>query len=97
MKDSTHQSPFDAPFATPDVGGTGLNGMGNAFSADSGPQGIVNTPYTEAAIPLSIGTSATPCADLGQPGPAFVQVDGGSPGENMPWDVTSSRNTVDKK
>lgn len=95
MGDSTHQTPFDAAWPTPAASGTGLNGMGNAFSEDAGPNGIVNSPFDKATA--APGIAATPCADLGQPGPAFVQIDGGQPQSQQPWDVTSSRNTVDKQ
>lgn len=97
MKDSTHQSPFDAPFATPDVGGTGLNGLGSEFDADAGPQGIINSPFDKALIPLSIGTSPTAGGEIPAP-PDFVQVtDAPGKGSQQPWDVTSSRNTVDQR
>lgn len=89
-------SPFTDAWSTPGVGGTGLNGLGSGLDSDPGPQGIINSPFDKAqAAP---GLSATPCADLGQPGPEFIALtDAPAKGSQMPWDVTTSRNTVDKR
>lgn len=90
------QTPFADAWATPDVGGTGVNGIGGGIGDSGGPNGIVCSPFDKAeAAP---GTSETPCAELGQPAPQFVSVDGGSPaGSQMNWDITQSRNTIDKQ
>jgi hypothetical protein len=90
------QSPFTDAWSTPAVGGTGLNGIGGGLEADAGPNGIVNSPF-DKAWPTP-GTQETPCADLGQPAPTTVQVtDAPGKGSHQPWDVTSSRNTVDQR
>lgn len=88
------QTPFDKAWPTPDVGGTGVNGIGSGLDLGAGANGIINSPFDKAIVPTPGGqetSGALPSA------PAFAQVDGGSPGTNAPWDVTSSRNTVDKK
>lgn len=97
MDKSGIQTPFDKSCDTPAVSGTGLNGMGsNAFDQGSLGNGIVSSPFDKAIVPAPSGAE-TPCADLGQPAPSFVQVDGGSPaGSQAPWDITSSRNTIDR-
>jgi len=90
------KSPFTDAWETPDVGGTGLNGLGAGLDADPGPNGITNSPFDKATP--APGIEATPCADLGQPGPQTVSLtDAPSKGSQAPWGVTSSRNTVDKK
>lgn len=91
------QSPFSDAWSTPDVGGTGLNGIGGGLDQGSGGNGIVNSPWSDAFVPTP-GGEETACAALGQPTPKTVNVDGGSPaGSHAPWDITSSRNTVDQK
>jgi len=90
------QSPFDKAWDTPDVGGTGLNGLGAGLDSDPGPNGLTNSPFDKAE--KAPGLEATPCAALGQPGPQTVALtDAPAKGSQAPWDVTSSRNTVDKK
>jgi hypothetical protein len=88
------QTPFDKAWPTPDVGGTGANGIGGGLDAGAGGSGIVNSPF-DKAWPAP-GIERTSGGDIPNP-PDFVQTDGGAPGTNAPWDVTSSRNTVDKK
>lgn len=91
------QSPFTQAWPTPDVGGTGLNGIGGGLDQGSGGNGLTNSPFDKAVVPTPSGAE-TPCPELGQPVPTTVQVDGGSPaGSQAPWDITSSRNTVDRK
>lgn len=92
------QTPFSEAWPTPAVGGTGVNGIGGGIDmSGDGGNGIVNSPFTKAIVPTPSG-ECTPVADLGQPAPYFAEVDGGSPaGSHAPWDVTSSRNTVDKR
>lgn len=89
------QSPFTDAWTTPDVGGTGLNGTGDGFESDAGPNGIQQSPFDKAVVPIP-GLNATPGGEIPTP-PDFVQIDGGQPQSQQPWDVTSSRNTVDKK
>ena len=92
------QTPYsDAAFATPDVGGQGANGIGGGLDQGSGGNGIIASPFDKAIVPTP-GGQETPCADLGQPVPAFASIPGGdSPGTQAPWDITTSRNTVDRK
>lgn len=91
-------SPFDKAWPTPDVGGTGLNGIGGGLDQGGGGNGIIASPFDKAIVPTP-GGECTPCADLGQPPPNFIQVDGGSPaGSQSPWDITPGHTaTVDKK
>ncbi len=99
QENGIRQTPFDKAWETPGVQGEGLNGMGNGFDDGPGANGITNSPFDKVwATPNEAGT---PCADLGQPGPDTIQVDGGSPkGSQMDWDIASPRtpnNTVDKR
>lgn len=91
------QSPFTDAWATPDVKGTGLNGIGGGISDGSGGNGLIASPFKEAWP--TPGTSETPCAELGQPAPQFVTVEGGSPaGSQMPsGTVEHPPNTIDRK
>ena len=88
------QTPFSEAWPTPGVEGTGLNGMGDSFDQGSGVNGITNSPMS----PIVPTPSGARTADaLGTP-PDTIQIDGGSPkGSQAPWDVTSSRNTVDRR
>lgn len=88
------QTPFSDAWATPDVGGTGANGILGDFDQGPGPNGIINSPFDKAVVPVPGGQAAA--GSLPNP-PGYVQVEGGTPGMNAPWDVTSSRNTVDKR
>lgn len=88
------QSPFNDAWPTPDVGGTGLNGIGGGLDADAGPNGIQNSPFDKAIVPTP-GLAATAGGEI-PVAPATVSIDGGQPQSQQPWDVTSSRNTVDK-
>jgi hypothetical protein len=91
------QSPFDDAWPTPGVGGTGLQGIGGGLDQGSGANGISNSPFSAAVVPVPSG-ECTPVSDIGYPPDYTVQVEGGSPaGSHAPWDVTSSRNTVDQK
>lgn len=90
-------SPFTDAWPTPDVQGTGLNGLGAGLDSDTGPQGIINTPFDKAQIPLSISTAPTGGGELPVPPATISLTDAPSKGSQAPWDVTSSRNTVDKR
>jgi hypothetical protein len=91
------QSPFSDAWPTPDVGGTGLNGIGGGLDSDPGSNGIVSSPFAEAVVPTPSG-ECTPVPDLGGKPPYTIEVEGGNPaGSQAPWDITSSRNTVDRK
>jgi len=90
------QSPFSEAWPTPDVGGTGLNGIGGGIDT-SGSDGIVSSPFKDAVVPTPSG-ECTPVPDLGGKPPYTIDVDGADgAGSQAPWDITSSRNTVDKK
>ena len=90
------QSPFDKAWATPDVGGTGANGIGGGIDT-AGPNGIVNSPFSQAVVPTPSG-ECTPVAEFGGAPPYTVPIDGSDgAGSQAPWDITSSRNTVDRK
>lgn len=92
------QTPWGGqPFATPDVGGTGLNGMGDEFSQGAGSSGIVQTPFSQA-IPAN-GGERTATRDIPAP-PAFVNVNGQNApaGSQLPHDITprNAGYTIDK-
>lgn len=84
------------PFDTPDVGGTGLNGIGGGLDVGAGGSGIIQTPYTKAES--APGMDATPQRDWPTP-PNFVQVDGGgAAGSSLANEITSPpKNTIDKR
>jgi hypothetical protein len=89
------QSPFKDAWPTPDIGGTGLNGTGGGLDQGSGANGIVSSPWDNPVVPTPSGQRT---ADAFGTPPETVQVDGGSPsGSQMNWDVTQSRNTIDKR
>lgn len=90
-------SPFSDAWPTPDVSGTGLNGLGNGNIDDSGSNGLTASPWTPP-FPTP-GISETPCPELGQPSPDTISVDGGSPkGSQLPDDITwTNRNTIDRR
>lgn len=90
-------SPFSQAWATPGVGGEGANGIGGGIDT-SGTNGITNSPFDKAQCPTP-GGEETACPELGQPEPMFSRVtDDQAPGSTVqPWDITSSRNTVDRR
>lgn len=89
------QTPFADAWATPDLGGTGLNGTGAGLDPDAGVNGLLNSPFSEAIVPTPSGART---ADSFPAPPDTIQVDGGSPkGSQAPWDVTTTRNTVDRR
>lgn len=88
------QTPFSDAWPTPDVSGTGANGMGAGLDLGAGGNGVVSSPFDKAVVPIPGGERT---ADGFPAPPNFVQIDGGAPQSQQPWDVTSSRNTVDKK
>jgi hypothetical protein len=94
QENGLRQSPFADAWGTPDVGGQGLNGIGGGID-QSGVNGIVGSPFTKAIVPTPSG-ARTPDA-FGTP-PDFASLtDGPGAGSTAPWDITSSRNTVDKR
>lgn len=89
------QTPFSDAWPTPGTEGTGVNGTGDGFDQGSGGNGIVSSPFTEAVVPTPGGQRT---ADgLGTPPDTVQLTDAPGKGSNAPWDVTSSRNTVDKR
>jgi hypothetical protein len=92
------QTPFSEAWPTPGVGGTGINAIGGGIDmGGDGGNGIVSSPFDKAVVPTPSG-QCTPVPDLGGEPPYTAQVDGGSPaGSHAPWDITSSRNTVDQR
>ena len=90
------QSPFSDAWPTPDVGGTGVNGIGGGLDHDPGPNGLTAVPWTGAVVPIPSG-ECTPVPDLGGQPPYPAQpTDAPVAGSQAPWDITSSRNTVDR-
>ena len=91
------QSPFSDVWPTPDVGGTGVNAIGGGIDGDTGPNGIVSSPFSQAVVPTPSG-DCTPVPDLGGEPPYTASIDGApAGGTHAPWDITTSRNTVDQK
>ena len=91
------QSPFSDAWPTPDVGGTGINAIGGGLDHDPGPNGIVNSPFDKAVVPVPSG-ECTPVPEFGGTPPyAADTTDAPATGSQAPWDITSSRNTVDRK
>lgn len=90
------QSPFSDAWPTPDVGGQGLNGIGGGIDT-GGTNGIIASPWSNPACPAP-GGEETACPELGQPAPKFITVDGQTSGTSVdPQEITSSRNTIDRK
>lgn len=90
------QSPFSDAWPTPDVGGTGLNGMGAGFDPGPGGSGLIQSPFSQAHP--APGIEGIGCADLGGQPPDTIQVDGGNPkGSQLPWDAPHIQNTIDRK
>lgn len=91
-------TPWTPPFGTPDIGGTGLNGMGGGLDDSGGANGIVNSPFSQATA----APGMSPTSDsLGAPYPNFVNVDGqmGGAGSQLPHDITPKNPgyTIDKR
>lgn len=91
------QTPFSDAWPTPDVKGQGLQGIGGGHTDAPGPQGIINSPFDKAIVPTPSG-ECTPVPAIGYPPDYTVNVDGADQaGSQAPWDITSSRNTIDRK
>ncbi len=91
------QTPFDKAWPTPGVEGQGLNGIGGGLDQGNGGNGIIQSPFSKAVAPTPSG-ACTPVPDFGGEPPYTINLDGSATaGSQMPWDVTSSRNTVDKR
>lgn len=87
QENGIRQTPWsNPPFATPDIGGTGLNGIGGGLDDPGGPNGIVNSPFSQ--VWPTPGQQASSDA-LGAPSPNFVNVDGqqGPAGSQIPGDI----------
>lgn len=91
------QTPFSDAWGTPDVGGQGLNGIGGGLDQGSGGNGIINSPFDKAICPTPGGEPTADGLESGKSA-STVTLDGsGAQGSQAPWDITSSRNTVDKR
>lgn len=88
------QTPFSEAWPTPGVEGTGLNGVGDGFDVGSGSNGIVQSPMSPV-VPTPGG--ARTADGLGSPPDTIQLSDAPAKGSQAPWDVTSSRNTVDRR
>ena len=89
------QTPFSDAWATPDTGGTGLNGIGGGFDVDGGPNGITRSPFKDAMSPPGTGGTAD---NLGGPYRDTIDVPGGSPkGSQLENPISNTRNTIDKR
>lgn len=89
------QTPFTEAWPTPGVEGTGLNGTGDGFDQGTGANGIVNSPWKDSVVPVPSG--ARTADGLGTPPDTVQLTDAPAKGSQAPWDVTSSRNTVDRR
>jgi len=91
------QTPFSDAWATPDVGGQGMNGIGGGLDQGSGSNGIVNSPWASPFVPTPGGQATADGLESGKSA-GTVTIDGtGAQGTHAPWDITSSRNTIDQK
>jgi len=91
------QSPFKDAWPTPDVGGTGVAGIGGGLDQGAGGNGIVSSPWSNPIVPTPGGQPTADGLESGRSAKA-IDLDGsGGAGSQAPWDVTSSRNTVDKR
>lgn len=94
---SALQTPYGEAWPTPDVGGTGLNGLGNGLDLGGGGNGLIQTPWTDKVVSPPSGTPTgggeIPAA------PSTINVPGGAPaGSQIPiGDLENSRNTIDKR
>lgn len=96
MGNGITQTPFDDAWPTPDVSGTGLNGIGGGLDSDPGPDGNTASPFDKAVVPTP-GLTATTGGEIPTAPECVSLTDAPSKGSQAPWDVTSSRNTVDKR
>lgn len=91
------QSPFRDAWPTPGVEGHGASGIGGGLDLGSGGNGIVNSPFDQACCPAPGGSPTADGLESGKTASTFPLDGSGSQGSNAPWDITSSRNTVDKR
>ena len=91
------QSPFSDAWPTPDVGGQGASGIGGGLDQGSGSNGIISSPFDKACCPIPGGSPTADGLESGKTASTFPLDGSGSQGSNAPWDITSSRNTVDKR
>jgi hypothetical protein len=91
------QSPFSEAWPTPDVSGTGVSGIGGGLDMGAGANGIMNSPWTNPVCPVPGGSPTADGLESGKTASTFPLDGSGSQGQNAPWDITSSRNTVDKR
>lgn len=83
---------FDDAIPTPDISGTGLNGMGNDFDMGGGSAGLIASPWENKPVSTPSGQATDGKIPSG---PKFVDVPGGEP--SSPADITSTRNTIDRR
>jgi hypothetical protein len=91
------QTPFSDAFATPDIGGTGLNGTGGGLDDVAGPNGISNSPFKDAVPAPGMGATSD---GLGGPYRETIDIAGGSPkGTQLPHDIDLKHpnSTLDKR
>jgi hypothetical protein len=93
------QSPFKDAWPTPDVGGTGVSGIGYLSDQGAGPNGIVNSPFDKAFVPTPGGSPTADGLESGKTASCIDSLGGADTGEVTvePWDITSSRNTIDRR
>ncbi len=90
-------SPFSQAWPTPDVGGQGMNGIGGGLDQGAGSNGLVSSPWASPIVPTPGGSPTSDGLESGKSA-GTVTIDGtGAQGTHAPWDITSSRNTVDQK
>lgn len=93
------QSPFKDAWPTPDVGGTGVSGIGGGLDLGAGENGIVNSPFDKAFVPTPGGSPTADGLESGKTAECIDSLGGANTGESQaaPWDITSSRNTIDRR
>jgi hypothetical protein len=90
------QTPFSDAWSTPDVGGTGVAGIGGGLDQGAGANGIVSSPWSNPTVPTPGGQPTADGLESGRsarPG----SIGGVGPDSGPQWDITSYNNTVDKK
>ena len=74
-----------------------MAGIGGGLDQGAGGNGLTNVPWTGAVVPTPGGQATADGLESGRSA-SSISLDGsGGAGSQAPWDVTSSRNTVDKK
>lgn len=97
QENGIRQTPFSDAWATPGVGGEGMNGIGGGLDQGDGGNGIVCSPWSNPIVPTPGGQPTADGLESGKSAGTVTIGGTGAQGEQAPWDVTSSRNTVDRK